>query len=108
MEIKETQEEIQNYGQELKTFEDIEGAWRKADDLGENMFVRLSDGRMMLVENAINSPVQPIVNCVYFKDENDAGKEMKLGILDDFLRLHPVVVDSSKEWEEKKKGEVVE
>lgn len=91
--------EGQKYGLELRHLDDIEKAYRTADKLEERLFVRLSDGSVIEVIRAINSAIQPIVVGVKYKDENDSGEEVKLNVLDDFLRLNPVVVDQDTMFE---------
>lgn len=99
----EPDEKKQDYGRQLRSIDEVEMAWEKADSLGVYLYVKLSDGRVMMVEKAITSPVQPRVKLVHYKNEGDVGEALEMGIFDDFLRLHPVIVDSEKVWEMDKK-----
>lgn len=91
----------QRYGETITNFDQLEKAQSEATALDERFFVRLNDGRVVEIEGVENNPKEPIINGVYYKDEESDGSPLRMGMFADFLGNSPVIVDSTTVWEKK-------
>ena len=87
--------EGQLYGLKIESIKDLESAWNAADRLGESLWVKLNDGKMMLVERVIGGIVDPNVKGVVFEGD-DEGQDVMMSLIGTFFLFHPVVIDPTK------------
>jgi len=85
-------EDGQDVGYKIHSLPSLIKAWDEAELLGEHLFVKLKDERMVIVEKSdIHHPVTPTVS-FFYEDERGKHVDGKM-IAWDFFNLEPVVYD---------------
>lgn len=90
--------EVLEYGKPVVGIEGLKEVLEIAKKIDERLFVRLSDGRVVEIDKVELNPKEPIVCGVKYKDEEDDGEQIKMGLFEEFLSKSPVVFDQTKSW----------
>ena len=83
--------DAQDFGYLIDTLPGLATAWQEADKLGEELRVKLTDGRVCIVGKGTMGPVEPTVP-LFWEDDDGKSRNEKIGAWD-FFRLEPVVYD---------------